>query len=385
MACSLRLLLIGLACAGTPILGGCEQALPTAAIPTFKESVLKSAKSTKPTRLVTERPGTPPSDDQLRALIDEALTFIEHHRELSLERNAAWQIMHGVLAFGHDFQVRHGDQQVSALDWVLAGKPMKGWTLHKGDVGLRAELEPGKNGQGHEDQWLAVVSQSGIGSEHPLLVDGRQYRMHDVLTQAMHDTYEGKECPWTLVGLSQYLHPIDQSWEAADGSRWSVERMLTMAGGPEYDPKLGEQLVHEGACGGTHLLIGMAMALARYQQQYPDRELAGGWKAAAERIDWAARAARTNQLPDGSFSIRYFERPARSRSVGENLGATGHTLELLATALNRQQLSEPWVRRAVAYLCQLLEDTQTLNLECGALYHAAHGLVLYRQRCFGDQ
>jgi hypothetical protein len=332
----------------------------------------------------------PPSDDrpradQLQTLVDDALAYTEQQRELSLEKHAAWQIMHGVLAFGRNFQVRHGDQHVSALDWALAGQPMKGWTLHKGNAGLRAELEPGKNGQGHEDQWLAVVSQCGIPTTHPLQVNNKQYKIYDILTQAMHDTYEGKECSWTLIGLSQYLKPIDQSWEGADGSRWSVERILTMEGGPVHDDDYGQQLINDGACGGTHRLIGMAMALARYRQQYPDRELTGGWEAAAQRIDWAVGAARNNQLPDGAFSIRYFERPTPSRSVGENLGATGHTLEFLATALNRQQLSEPWVRRAVVYLCQLLKDTESLNLECGALYHAAHGLVLYRSRCFGPR
>jgi len=387
-------LLAGLAWAGIPLLAGpmltgCDQALPTTLpaprsheVSAFKKTTSKPALSA---RVGAQQPAILPSGAPLRTRIDDQLAFIQQQRTLSLEKNAAWQIMHGVLAFGRDFQVLHGDQPVRALDWVLDGRPMNGWTLHKGDAGLRAELEPGKQGQGHEDQWLAVVSLSGIPVTHPLRVNGHTYKIYDVLTQAMHDTYEGKECSWTLIGLAQYLKPIDQSWVAADGSRWSVERILTMEGGPVQDDDYGRQLVNEGACGGTHRLIGMAMALDHYRQQYPDRQLTGGWQAAAMRIDWAVEAARKNQSPDGAFSIRYFERPARSRSVGENLGATGHTLEFLATALDRQQLSQPWIRRAAGYLCQLLEETQTLNLECGALYHAAHGLVLYRQHCFGTR
>jgi hypothetical protein len=388
LAYPLGWLITGWVYAAIPILGGCEQALPTSVSQTGPAeagiSPNSPASSAPPTRLLAQQPSDPPADEQLRKILDDTIDFIEHQRELTLEKNAAWQIMHGVLAFGRDFQVRHGDLQVNTLDWVLAGQPMKGWTLRKGNAGLRAEIEPGKQGQGHEDQWLAVVSQSGIPHTHPLQVNGQQYQIYDILTQAMHDTYEGKECSWSLIGLSQYLQPIDQSWEAADGARWSVERILTMEGGTVHDEYDGQERINEGACGGTHRLIGMAMAVQRYQQQYPDRELSGGWEAATERIDWAVEAARTNQLPNGAFSIRYFERPARSRSVGENLGATGHTLEFLATALQRQQLSEPWVRRAATYLCQLLADTEGLNLECGALYHAAHGLVLYRERCFGD-
>ncbi len=341
-------------------------------------------------RHVVRRTITPPlsektSGDELRAMIDEALDYTEHHRELSLEKNAAWQILHGVLAFGRDFQVRHAGQQVGALDWALGGGQMKGWTLRQTPTGLRAVIESGKNGQGHEDQWLAVVSQCGLPPTHPLEVDGNEYQIYDLITQAMVDTYDGKECSWSLIALSQYLNPIDQSWEARDGTRWTVERMLSMEGGSAYDDQLGQQLVNEGACGGTHRLIGMAMALGRYHQQYPDRELTGGWQAAIQRINWAVEAARKNQLPSGAFSIHYFLRPSHSMSVGENLTATGHTLEFLSTALDRAQLSEPWVCRAVVYLCDLLEETKSLDLECGALYHAAHGLVLYRNRCFAPR
>ena len=372
------LLLIAVA----PLTSGCEQALPT---PTAA-FIAPAAQAALPASVPVSSPAQPNlSNDQLRTLLDKTLDYLEHQREMSLEKNAAWQILHGVLAFGRNFQVRHGDQQVNTLDWVLAGKPMKGWTLRPTEVGLRAELEPGKHGQGHEDQWLAVISQADIPHTQSLIVGGKTYQIYDILKQAMNDTYEGKECSWSLIGMSQYLQPIDQSWQAADGTRWSVERILTMEGGTTDDEFLGQSLVNEGACGGTHRLIGMAMALRRYQQQYPDRELTGGWQAAAQRIAWAIDAAHQNQLPNGAFSIRYFTRPSRSRSVGENLGATGHTLEFLATAMTREQLAQPWVRQAVTYLCQLLKDTESLNLECGALYHAAHGLVLYRQRCFGEE
>jgi hypothetical protein len=37
----------------------------------------------------------------------------------------------------------------------------------------------------------------------------------------------------------------------------------------------------------------------------------------------------------------------------------------------------------VAYLCRLLERTEHIDLECGSLYHAAHGLVLYRSKVYG--
>ena len=62
------------------------------------------------------------------------------------------------------------------------------------------------------------------------------------------------------------------------------------------------------------------------------------------------------------------------------LGATGHIFEFLVLTLDNNRLTEPWVDRAAHRLVTLLEQTQDLDVECGALYHAAHGLLLYRER-----
>ena len=53
--------------------------------------------------------------------------------------------------------------------------------------------------------------------------------------------------------------------------------------------------------------------------------------------------------------------------------------------LSDEQLKEPWVQRAVLHLLDCFEKTQKFDLECGALYHAAHGLDLYRTRRFGPR
>jgi hypothetical protein len=41
------------------------------------------------------------------------------------------------------------------------------------------------------------------------------------------------------------------------------------------------------------------------------------------------------------------------------------------------------VTRAATRLVTLLEQTSDVDVECGALYHAAHGLLLYRERICG--
>ena len=53
---------------------------------------------------------------------------------------------------------------------------------------------------------------------------------------------------------------------------------------------------------------------------------------------------------------------------------------LLHPLMSADRLDEPWVLRAAERLVKTLEQTADIDIECGALYHAAHGLLLYRNR-----
>ncbi len=329
------------------------------------------------------KPIADPSLEQLREQLDRTLEFTEHGRIMNLKDHAAWQLLHGVLAFGPEFEILNGDERVKALDWVFSGKPMTGWTLAKTQYGVEAKIEAGKVGQGHDDQWLAIISQWGLPINTPVLVDGERFTLYDMLKYSMYDTFTGKEGSWSIIALSAYLDPIDQTWTSRVGEEWTVERLVAMEAGPIYEEEVGREMINMGACGGTHRLIGLTIALNNYRRQRPNEELTGGWLAAHKRIQWAIEQARANQLPSGALSVQYFQRPANSANLDEHLSATGHILEFLSFALPPEQLDDMWVRRAVAYLCRLLERTKHLDLECGALYHAAHGLVLYRTKVFG--
>jgi hypothetical protein len=322
---------------------------------------------------------------ELREQIDRILEFTEHGRVMSLEKHAAWQLLHGVLAFGPKFEILSGDQMVVALDWVFDGKPMRGWTLTSTPQGVKAEIEPGKLGQGHDDQWLAIISQWPVPKARPIIVDGQEHRLADLVNRTMYDCWEGKEASWTIIALSTHLPSIDMTWTARDGQQWTVEKLVSMEAGPVYEDESAQETINMSACGGTHRMIGLAIARNNYRHQHTDDELVGGWLAAQRRIDWAVAQARANQLPSGAFSIQFFQRPANSASIDEHLAATGHILEFLSFALTKEQLEQRWVRNAVAYLCRLLERTKHIDLECGSLYHAAHGLVLYRMKVYGPR
>ena len=345
--------------------GGCE------------ESGVPALPKTAPAIVATA--GELPEDEALKAAIDRALNLTVR-RHMNSRDHAAWQIVHGILAFDRDLTIEHDGRLVSALDWLLDGGELNGWRLMPGERGLDALLELGsKTGQGHEDQWLGYLSQVGLPEERPITIhvgdELRTYALHDLVAQAQWDIRDGQEATWTLMGLCTYLS-ADATWTARDGSQWSLERIAAWE---------SSQDLTESACGGSHRLEGLAMALAAHREQsgLSIDELSGGWQAAYETIRNAAATIRSYQQPDGTFSTEYFRRPATSPAADLRLSTTGHQLEFLAMSLPDDELAEPWVTRSVVQVCRLFEATQDLAIECGGLYHAAHGLKLYRERRFG--
>ena len=311
--------------------------------------------------------------------IDAVLAHARDARLLDGDVQGAWQVVHGILAFGPDLPLAHDGAVTSALDHLLGGGRVTGWILRPGTVGVLAVVEEGSTmGQGHPDQWLGYLSQCGVGPDGPgglplstpLVVAGRRHTLADLLAQARHDLRPGQEATWTLMAVAAYLPP-DATWTSGDGTRWDVERLVRME---------AEADIFGAACGGAHRLYGLAAALAARRRAGLPIEPGSGWAEAEAVLEDAIDRARRFQQADGCFSIHSFERPGTSPDVGARLGATGHVFEVLALALDDQRLAEPWVTRAAERLTTLLERTADVDLECGGLYHAAHGLALYRRR-----
>ncbi len=334
-----------------------------------------------PTQLATS-PDQLPSDEELLRELDEVLQFTYDERHLNLREHAAWQILHGALAYQRGFLVDNDDgSRISAVEHLMQGGSMKGWQVEvvsndTGQLGLRALVEEGsKTGQGHVDQWLAILAQCDLPPDQIIRVGDQQVTMADFVAQAQWDVPRNvlREYSWTLIGLSTYL-PQGATWTASDGRQWDLEKLIAIE---------AEQELATAACGGTHRLIGMSMALNRHLAA--DGKLEGGWQQADRVLQDAIKQARQLQNADGSFSTNYFQRPGRSPDLAQNLGASGHILEFLTLSLTDEQLREPWMQRAVLHMCQLFRQTRKVPLECGALYHAAHGLVLYRTRLYGPK
>ncbi len=350
-------------------------------------AMLLAAGCGSPEAAIDGLPAGPTAREALCPRIDAVLRHAADHRRLDASVQGAWQTVHGILAFGPAFPLAHDGEVSPALDYLLGGGRIVGWELRPGAVGPLAVVDEGSvTGQGHPDQWLGYLSQCGVADEGPGLVGGlpldtpiraggRDYTLADLLAQAQRDIRPGQECSWTLMALATYA-ALDATWEAGDGRRWTTEDVVRME---------AESEIIGAACGGSHRLYGLAAAVAAYHDQHPDPPPPeSGWALAEVVLADHIELARQFQQPDGSFSAHYFERPGRSPDVATTLGATGHVFEILPLVLNDESLAAPWVTRAAERLVTLLERTTDLDLECGGLYHAAHGLALYRRRVCGE-
>lgn len=316
-----------------------------------------------------------PPDSVLKAKLDRALE-IAANRRLNSATNNAWQVVHGCLAFGHDLKIEHNGQLIPCLDWILTGGDLKGWNMVPGDKGLESVVESGKVGPGHEDQWLGYLSQVGLTPDQPIVVKGTTWHIQDVINQAQWDCREGMEATWTLMSMATY-ESLDATWKARDGQPWNVARLLKME---------TAQDLSGSACGGTHRMYGIAVAVNRYLEENGNKVPPGSeWEAADNKIKECIANARKYQQPNGAFSTNYFSRSGTSPDLQIQLNSTGHMFEFLTLAMSPDQIKEPWFVHSAVYLCDLFERTKDLSLECGGLYHAAHGLQLYRLRRFGPQ
>jgi len=328
-----------------------------------------------------------PTEDEILRQIDEALEYTYDHRRLSVgstaNDQAAWQILHGALAFKREFLVSDGMRDVSAVDYILAGGKMKGLDLRRGDLldeatkrfGIATVIAEDKMGQGHQDQWLGYLSDCHLPLDEPIGVEGEKHTIADYIDQAKLDVHKNtiQEYSWTLMALTAY-YPTDYTWKAGDGSEYSIAKLVEVELGHNLD---------SSACGGTHRMTALTMAFNRHVAA--GNTETGVWKKLEDRIAECVEKAREYQNPDGSLSTNYFARTGKSADLAVCMGSAGHVMEYLSTALDKEKLQQPWVKRAVLDVCKTFRKTKPVDVECGALFHAAHGLVLYREKVYGPR
>jgi hypothetical protein len=338
----------------------------------------------------------PQDEAELKQRIDNVRT-VAQRRYMNTTDHAAWQIVHGILAFQDKLEIYHQGKRVKALRWLLEGGPLRGFTLIPRENGLLDSLlESGsRTGQGHDDQWLGYLDACEMRADDGIVWQGQKYKIRGMVEQAKRDLREGNEYSWTLMALSGFaerdpdLVPFDQSWEVRSTGpggkevvqHWSLERII----GFEAD-----QSLIDSPCGGTHRLVGMTLALRRYRQWHqqthgsePQFKEDSGWLKADRVVRYAMETFRQSQQPDGAFSAAYLQRPSTTADVEHRVRTTGHVFEFFSWSLPSSELKAEWMARAAVHLCELFENTQKMPIDCGALYHAARGLQVYRERRWG--
>jgi hypothetical protein len=346
----------------------------------FDPGVLTAFDGRLPSASLADTLAPSAAPDPLVERMNNLLTHQLAQRGLDTTLHAAWQIMHGVVCYGSELMINTPDRgRVGALDYAFNDGLINGFELSLGDTplpgtgrtGIRARVEPGSYiGQGHPDQWLAMCAMSSVPIDTEVLVGGQRRTLLDWCRQAQWDVSRNhlEEFSWTLIALTHYL-PNEPSWMTADGVR--VDWELLVETELSYD-------LDDSPCGGTHRLSGLVRALnAKQRLGLPDSQV---WSRARRVVDDCIVNCRVNRGSDGSLSSYYFVRPTKSADLAAELASSGHLFEFLALALPAEELEQTWVKVAGLRVCEILERTRDIEMECGALFHALNGLRLYRDR-----
>eukprot|EP00913_Durusdinium_trenchii_P008866 g8332.t1 len=261
-------------------------------------------------------------------------------------------------------------KKIRALDWISSGPRYRGepWFL-KTRYGAQAHpYSTDYAFEGHPNQFLAILAMADVPLDHKLKTDRGTVTIADLVRNAKAEIKTNEEVTWTLWALSHYLGP-DARWENKYGEAWSIERLVRIQ---------TDEATFNGACGGSHGLF--ALTYARNVYLKTKRPLRGHWLAADQKIQKYIAQAKALQNPDGTFSTEYFEGRGHSRSFEKRLNTSGHTLEFLVSALPKKRLNEQWIRNGVTAITRDLIENKRKPAECGSLYHAMNGLVIFRDR-----
>jgi hypothetical protein len=314
--------------------------------------------------------------------IDAVLKHIRQ-RDL-LTDHGFWTIFHGILGMGPDDAMLLDlttNKRVKAIDYIASGAPVRGLEFVPLADGLEVTTMPmSVIGQGHQDQFVAEMAEWDLPRDKKFVVNGKNYTFDDFVRQVKarssltFNEAEGNplELTWTIVIISKY-YGADFKWTNNRGEKLSVEDMA------RYELR---QPIGEGAaCGGTHRLWGLTWAYHLHRQAGGKKE--GVWHDIADAIENYKKRAKEYQNPDGSFSTRYLDGPGNEPDSTLRIGTTGHILEWLSLAMTDQELRQPWVEKAADALALMILEKSFESLDGGSLYHAAHGLELYRARLWG--
>ncbi len=322
-------------------------------------------------RVDTEPAKITPDLLRLKQKIEQVLAIYEQ-RHQNTRDNTNWEVMHAFVAFNSKTQIRRYGPTgvpVNAIGWVLWGQPCNGQTLLTLQNG-RPHAEIGVGVQGHPGQLLAILAQSKVSLETPLKIQGREFKLRDLLNEEMRDCRPNTELTFRLMSFSHYLD-LNETWQASDGQTWNIPRLIS------------EELkapIRGAACGGTHRLFGLTYA---YQQRIKRGEpLDGEYLKAKQYIENYQRYAWSIMNPDGSFSTQWFWRGENRPDIDRKIQTTGHAMEWLILAQSDEELVSPRMVKSIDFVATHLLANPRHEWKLGPMGHALHSLSMYNERIF---
>lgn len=311
-----------------------------------------------------------PELEALRYRLRQCLAYY-YFRPENVAIRSPWGAMHAMLAYGVDSKLIVGDQQVNAIGYLCFNGVCNGQQLFYLSPQGRLQASIGPGVQGHAGQFLAMLAQSRVRPDYPIRVQGRMFRVADLIEHEKETCRPNTELTFKLIALSHYLRS-EERWQSNDGQWWDIPRLIK--------EELAQPIVG-AACGGTHRMTGFSYAVRKREAR--GEPIEGQWLRAKKFVEDFHEYAFKLQNPDGSFSTEWFAGRADLGTIGRRLETTGHITEWLAFSLSPEQLVEPRMVKSVAYLTSLLWENRQEKWGIGPLGHGLHALAIYDERVFG--
>jgi hypothetical protein len=309
---------------------------------------------------------------ELRSKVRSVLRMYQP-RCLNTREHNPWEVMHAVIGFGVDANLRRGGpkgEKVNAVSWLCYNGACKGQQMLWVSNG-QLTARQGVGLQGHYGQFLAILAQSHVPLDYPVVVNNKHFTLADLLEHEKRDCRAGEELTFKLIATMHYMQDSDETWKSRDGQTWSIERLVR--------EELA-QPIRGAACGGTHRLMGLSYAVNKRIKR--GQSVTGEFARAQKFVNDYHRYTFGLQNADGSFSTQWFNRREAKPDVDRRLKTTGHILEWLVFSLSDEELRKPNVVKAVNYLSGIMLEGNRRTWEIGPIGHASHALVVYDRRVF---
>jgi hypothetical protein len=215
-----------------------------------------------------------------------------------------------------------------------------------------------------------MLAQCRVSPDYPIRVGGRQFTVRDLIEVEKKTCYPKTELTFKLIAFTHYLD-LNEKWVNDEGLDWDMPRLIR--------EELA-QPIRGAACGGTHRLSGLSLALKARQRR--GEPLDGEYLRAAEYIEKYENYAFRLQNRDGSLSTKWFQGQGDEDDDDRRVKTTGHILEWLVYSLSDEELRDQRTIRAVNYLASLLYSNYDHEWEIGPRSHALHALLRYDERVF---